>query len=150
MRARRRLAPGAEDTFDLLAPEAARDFVSRISEQVGAAGAPISAMALLGAIIVVANTTLVSVAQRTREIGIRMALGARAGQISRLVLREGIALIAAGSVAAGAVELVGQREDDAGEHESQVNAHVPGEIPVGHVLEVHEGAQELDRRYSDD
>lgn len=100
MRARRRLAPGVEDTFDLLAPEAARDFVSRISEQVGAAGAPISAMALLGAIIVVANTTLVSVAQRTREIGIRRAVGASARTIVHEVLAEA-ALVSMGGALAG-------------------------------------------------
>ena len=48
----------------------------RLSERVGAAAAPISAMALLAAIVVITNTTLVSVTQKTREIGVRRALGA--------------------------------------------------------------------------
>jgi predicted permease len=54
--------------------------------------------ALLLACIGLGGVTAYTVAQRRKEIGIRMALGARSGQIRRLVLREGIALIAAGSV----------------------------------------------------
>ena len=76
MRARRHLAPGAPDTFDLITPEASRGFVAAITERLGAAGPPIALMALLAAIVVVTNTTLVSVTQRTREIGMRRAVGA--------------------------------------------------------------------------
>ena len=73
MRARRHLGPGAADTFDIITPEASRSFVAAITERIGAAGPPISLMALIAAIVVVTNTTLVSVTQRTREIGIRRA-----------------------------------------------------------------------------
>jgi putative ABC transport system permease protein len=60
---------------------------------------------LILASVGLAGVTAYSVARRRKEIGIRMALGARQGQVLRLVLREGSALVAVGSVLgfAGAV-----------------------------------------------
>jgi putative ABC transport system permease protein len=111
LRAKRQLQPGVPDNFDVLTPEAARSFVLRISERVGAASIPISAMALLAAIVVITNTTLVSVTQKTREIGVRRAVGASRGQIMREVVAESVIVSLAGGLAgsiltAGAVSLL--------------------------------------------
>ncbi len=107
MRARRHLQPGATNNFDLLTPEAARSFVFTLSQRIGAAGPPISLMALLAAILVVTNTALVSVTARTREIGIRRAVGASRGRIVGEVLAEaafiGLAGGLAGLLVAGAI-----------------------------------------------
>jgi putative ABC transport system permease protein len=98
MRARHQLEPGEEDDFDVLAPGAARSFVQGLSERIGAAAGPISAMALLAAIIVVANTILVSVTQRTREIGIRRAVGASRAQVLAEILAESIVIALLGGL----------------------------------------------------
>jgi putative ABC transport system permease protein len=96
MRARRHLSPGAADTFDLITPEASRSFVTAITERLGAAGPPISLMALIAAIVVVANTTLVSVTQRMREIGIRRAVGASRANVLIETLAESSVIALAG------------------------------------------------------
>lgn len=106
LRARRALRPGTDDNFDVLAPEAARGFVANLSERIGAAAAPISLMALLAAIVVVTNTVLVSVSQRTREIGVRRALGARRDQILSEVLSEAVLLSIGGGIAGVAAALM--------------------------------------------
>jgi len=53
---------------------------------------------LILASVGLAGVTAYSVMQRRREIGIRMALGARSGDVLRLVMQEGLALIAIGAV----------------------------------------------------
>jgi putative ABC transport system permease protein len=55
-------------------------------------------MALLLAAVGLAASIAWGVAQRTREIGVRMALGAETGQVTRMFLRQGLALTATGIV----------------------------------------------------
>jgi putative ABC transport system permease protein len=96
LRAMRRLRPNAGDNFDILIPEAGRDFLSQLTSMIGLAIVPISSVALLVAGIVVMNMMLVSVTERTREIGVRKSLGARNRDILAQILFESALLTIVG------------------------------------------------------
>jgi putative ABC transport system permease protein len=68
--------------------------------------ATFAGVAFLMAIVGVYGVLAFSVAQRSGEIGIRMALGATPGTVLALVMREGAALVAAGALAGVAGALV--------------------------------------------
>jgi len=99
MRAMRRLKPGADDNFDILVPEAGRDFLVRLIGIISIAIVPISSVALVVAGIVVMNMMLVSVTERTRETGIRKSLGARNRDIFAVILFESTILTVLGGAA---------------------------------------------------
>ena len=109
----RGLEPQDENDFELFSNETTADLFDSLARMVGAATFGVCGLALLVGGIGVMNIMLVSVTERTREIGVRMALGARRGRILAQFLVESIALSAAGGLAGvllGAGLAVGARE----------------------------------------
>ncbi|MFB3917122.1 MAG: ABC transporter permease [Terriglobales bacterium] len=88
LRARRHDWPGKPDSFSLETNETFLGIWKNISSSFFIAMIAIAAIALIVGGIVIMNIMLVSVTERTREIGIRKAMGARGSDIARQFLIE--------------------------------------------------------------
>jgi putative ABC transport system permease protein len=98
MRAQRQLRPAQKDNFSLQTADSALEFWNKIKGYLVLAGVALPAIGLVVGAIVIMNIMLVAVAERTREIGIRKALGARRRDILLQFLIEASALGTIGSV----------------------------------------------------
>jgi putative ABC transport system permease protein len=96
LRTRFHARPGQEDNFDTLTPDAIRGFIDQVLGMIAAVVVPITCISLVVGGIVIMNIMLVSVTERTREIGIRKAMGARHGDIMMQVLIEAVVLACLG------------------------------------------------------
>jgi putative ABC transport system permease protein len=88
-----------EEDFTLKTQGALLDTFSSIFRALTAAVAAIAGISLLVAGIGIMNVMLVSVAERTDEIGLMKAVGARSRQVLRLFLAEAVGLAGAGAAA---------------------------------------------------
>jgi putative ABC transport system permease protein len=85
LRTRFHSLPGQPDKFDTLTPDAIRGFIDSLLALVAAIVVPVTCISLVVGGIVIMNIMLVSVTERTREIGIRKALGARGALVVEIV-----------------------------------------------------------------
>jgi len=88
--------PGKPDNFDTLTPDSIRQFIGNIIGLISAAVVPITAISLVVGGIVIMNIMLVSVTERTKEIGLRKSLGARHSDLMLQFLMEAVFLSAFG------------------------------------------------------
>ncbi len=116
-----------ENDFEYFTNDTMAKTVNELAAVVGAATFGVCALALLVGGIGIMNIMLVSVSERTREIGVRMALGARRRRILTQFVLEAVALSLLGGVLGvllGAALAVGAREVYA----------VPASIPLWAVV----------------
>ena len=88
MRSKRHDAPGVPDSFELDTNNTLVGFFSTITNSFGAVAGGLALIALVVGGIVIMNIMLVSVTERTREIGVRKALGAKPKDIMMQFLIE--------------------------------------------------------------
>lgn len=92
MRTIRKVPPGEENDFDIFSNESLIGQINGITEGIRIGAMVISIIALLAAGVGIMNIMLVSVTERTREIGIRKAIGAKRSNILVQFLIEAIIL----------------------------------------------------------
>ncbi len=97
MRILHHLRPNQPDNFELESSESALAFWNKIRGYLVIAGVALPAIGLVVGAIVIMNIMLVAVAERTREIGIRKALGARRRDIMSQFLVESATLSTMGA-----------------------------------------------------
>jgi len=88
MRGRRKLAPAEADNFGIVTPSAINELRDKIFGTIQIAAVGVTSISLVVGGIVIMNIMLVSVTERTKEIGIRKSIGARRSDILKQFLAE--------------------------------------------------------------
>lgn len=94
----RKVKPGEPDNFDVFSNESVLTQINNITSGVRIGSLVVAAIALLAAGVGIMNIMLVSVTERTREIGIRKAIGAKKINILTQFLFEAVVLSLAGGI----------------------------------------------------
>ena len=113
LRRLRGVADGDENDFEIFTNDSLSEMFNQLALMVGAATFGVCALALLVGGIGIMNIMLVSVSERTREIGLRKAVGARRRRILGQFVVEAVTLSLIGGVLGvvlGAGVAVGARE----------------------------------------
>ena len=92
LRERHHIRPGTEDDFNLRHPTEIAQVVKESAQTMEALLATIASVSLIVGGIGIMNIMLVSVTERTREIGLRQAVGARERDVLRQFLVEAVIL----------------------------------------------------------
>ncbi|NUO64433.1 MAG: FtsX-like permease family protein [Gemmatimonadaceae bacterium] len=98
MRGQRHLRPAVPDNFAMETSQSALTFIMKLKRMLMVAGTALPAIGLVVGGLVIMNIMLVAVAERTREIGIRKALGAKRRDILSQFLVEAATLSTLGAV----------------------------------------------------
>jgi len=107
LRERHHIVPPKQDDFSVRTPEAIVHFTAGTSQTLSLFLGVVAGIALLVGGLVIMNIMLVSVGERTREIGIRRAVGARRKDILRQFLAEAVAITLAGGLVGVLVGVAG-------------------------------------------
>lgn len=92
MRVRRKLGPSEKDNFGIVTPSAINELRDKIFGTIQVVAIGVTSISLIVGGIVIMNIMLVSVTERTKEIGIRKSIGARRGDILKQFLAESTTL----------------------------------------------------------
>lgn len=98
MRVIRKVEPGAPETFNLESNDSIRSTFDQFTSTLTLGGALVGLISLLAAGVGIMNIMLVSVTERTREIGIRKAVGAKHRNILGQFLLEAVVLCQIGGL----------------------------------------------------
>ena len=107
LRSIRKVPPGDEDDFEVLSSDSMIAQFEKVTFAVRTGLALVSSIALVAAGVGIMNIMLVSVTERTREIGIRRAIGAKKRNIMTQFIIEAIVLCELGGVLGVALGMAG-------------------------------------------